>query len=192
MANGEGRGYLVSCMCVTKFQRLYIQLTQYWSVGQKLYSKQTVYDAHLTSKKHLKASAAAKSDAAPQPNGNHSTAPSASSQATDEKAHVLASLEAAIKHLLTSPSSPLLSVRSETKSNVERKASLTDRERALELEEMEAREAEEAAKNAALAAGGIKKKDAEVADDDEEERIYNPLKLPLGWDGKPIPYVRQI
>lgn len=74
---------------------------------------------------------------------------------------------------------------------MERKASLTDRERALELEEMEAREAEEAAKNAALAAGGMKKKDAEVADDDEEERIYNPLKLPLGWDGKPIPYVRE-
>jgi splicing factor 3A subunit 3 len=24
--------------------------------------------------------------------------------------------------------------------------------------------------------------------DDEDEFIYNPLKLPLGWDGKPIPY----
>lgn len=24
--------------------------------------------------------------------------------------------------------------------------------------------------------------------DEEEEYIYNPLKLPLGWDGKPIPY----
>ena len=22
----------------------------------------------------------------------------------------------------------------------------------------------------------------------ESETIYNPLKLPLGWDGKPIPY----
>jgi hypothetical protein len=22
----------------------------------------------------------------------------------------------------------------------------------------------------------------------EEEEVYNPLKLPLGWDGKPIPY----
>jgi len=29
----------------------------------------------------------------------------------------------------------------------------------------------------------------EVAEEpEEEERIYNPLKLPLGWDGKPIPY----
>lgn len=36
---------------------------------------------------------------------------------------------------------------------------------------------------------------AEAEDDDDfsdaetdEEEIYNPLKLPLGWDGKPIPY----
>jgi splicing factor 3A subunit 3 len=31
----------------------------------------------------------------------------------------------------------------------------------------------------------------EEVDDEEEEddgRIYNPLNLPLGWDGKPIPY----
>ena len=25
-------------------------------------------------------------------------------------------------------------------------------------------------------------------DDDDDEIIYNPLKLPLGWDGKPIPF----
>ena len=33
--------------------------------------------------------------------------------------------------------------------------------------------------------------EAELApedEDDEEEFVYNPLKLPLGWDGKPIPY----
>ncbi|KHG05921.1 Sf3a3 [Gossypium arboreum] len=24
--------------------------------------------------------------------------------------------------------------------------------------------------------------------DDEDQQIYNPLKLPMGWDGKPIPY----
>lgn len=28
----------------------------------------------------------------------------------------------------------------------------------------------------------------EEGSDEEEEYIYNPLKLPLGWDGKPIPY----
>lgn len=29
---------------------------------------------------------------------------------------------------------------------------------------------------------------AESESDDEEQQIYNPLKLPMGWDGKPIPY----
>lgn len=28
----------------------------------------------------------------------------------------------------------------------------------------------------------------ESESDDEEQAIYNPLKLPMGWDGKPIPY----
>lgn len=27
-----------------------------------------------------------------------------------------------------------------------------------------------------------------VLQEPEDETIYNPLKLPLGWDGKPIPY----
>ncbi|KNA09357.1 hypothetical protein SOVF_154360 [Spinacia oleracea] len=29
---------------------------------------------------------------------------------------------------------------------------------------------------------------AESESDEEDQPIYNPLKLPLGWDGKPIPY----
>lgn len=29
---------------------------------------------------------------------------------------------------------------------------------------------------------------AESESDDEDGEIYNPLKLPIGWDGKPIPY----
>lgn len=29
---------------------------------------------------------------------------------------------------------------------------------------------------------------AESESDDDEQQIYNPLKLPMGWDGKPIPY----
>ncbi|KFK25019.1 hypothetical protein AALP_AA8G056400 [Arabis alpina] len=29
---------------------------------------------------------------------------------------------------------------------------------------------------------------AESESDDEDGQIYNPLKLPMGWDGKPIPY----
>lgn len=55
-----------------------------------------------------------------------------------------------------------------TKENVEKKQALT-------YEEMEAEREEEEVQ-------------AESESDDEEQQIYNPLKLPMGWDGKPIPY----
>eukprot|EP00270_Netrium_digitus_P016460 TRINITY_DN590_c0_g2_i1.p1 TRINITY_DN590_c0_g2~~TRINITY_DN590_c0_g2_i1.p1 ORF type:complete len:522 (+),score=201.36 TRINITY_DN590_c0_g2_i1:63-1628(+) len=59
----------------------------------------------------------------------------------------------------------------ETKAYVEKKQALT-------YEEMEAEREEEEG-----VAG------AEVESDDEEDgQIYNPLRLPMGWDGKPIPY----
>ncbi|KAJ7546379.1 hypothetical protein O6H91_08G037900 [Diphasiastrum complanatum] len=56
----------------------------------------------------------------------------------------------------------------ETKAHVEKK-------QALRYEEMEAEREEEEVQ-------------AESESDDEEQQIYNPLKLPMGWDGKPIPY----
>jgi len=54
-----------------------------------------------------------------------------------------------------------------TRANVEKKSTLS-------LAELQA-EAEE-------------EDDFSDAATDEEEELYNPLKLPLGWDGKPIPY----
>ncbi|KAK6925991.1 Splicing factor SF3a60 /Prp9 subunit, C-terminal [Dillenia turbinata] len=55
-----------------------------------------------------------------------------------------------------------------TKENVEKKQAQT-------YEEMEAEREEEEVQ-------------ADTESDDEEQQIYNPLKLPMGWDGKPIPY----
>ncbi|CAN1264089.1 Splicing factor SF3a60 homolog [Linum perenne] len=55
-----------------------------------------------------------------------------------------------------------------TKENVEKKQALT-------YEEMETERQEEDLQ-------------AESESDDEDQQIYNPLKLPMGWDGKPIPY----
>lgn len=70
-------------------------------------------------------------------------------------------------------------MRAETRANVERKAALTERERQAEAEAA-------AAEVAARAEGAA---DGNENDDEEgEERIYNPLKLPLGWDGRPIPF----
>ncbi|KAF3432834.1 hypothetical protein FNV43_RR23936 [Rhamnella rubrinervis] len=55
-----------------------------------------------------------------------------------------------------------------TKDNVVKKQALT-------YEEIEAEREEEETQ-------------ADSESDDDEQQIYNPLKLPMGWDGKPIPY----
>ncbi|KAL8137091.1 hypothetical protein V2J09_003092 [Rumex salicifolius] len=55
-----------------------------------------------------------------------------------------------------------------TKENAEKKHSLT-------FEEMEAERDEDEVQ-------------ADTESDDDDQQIYNPLKLPMGWDGKPIPY----
>lgn len=149
-------------------------------IGQKMYSKQTVYDAHLTSKKHIKATQkqATSSEPPKNPNGTGAT-PSPnnlmsppSSLPTDKYKSV-----ALYTYLTTSLLSMLASVLADTKSNVERRFSLTAREREQELLEQS---------KAPPPPPSTTTKEGE--EEEEEERIYNPLKLPLGWDGKPIPY----
>lgn len=63
----------------------------------------------------------------------------------------------------------LASVIIETLGRVEKKQAQTYEELQAEMEEAEAEVVDEPS-------------------DEEDEFIYNPLKLPLGWDGKPIPY----
>lgn len=158
------------------------------AAGQKMYSKQTVYSAHLSSKKHVKAAELLKNGngaKAASANGSAASTSSASKDKETERAHYLARLEAIISTLMRT--TWLAPIRNDTKSNVERKAALTDKERMQELQDMEKREAEETKK--AREEGSKRKKDAEELEV-EEEKIYNPLKLPLGWDGKPIPFVR--
>ncbi|KAF5333654.1 hypothetical protein D9611_002548 [Ephemerocybe angulata] len=141
---------------------------------QKHYSKQTVYDAHLTSKKHIKASQKQATSNAPpvNPNGKqpeqHPTHTSSANTRLQTSAYYT--------HLTTSLIVTLTPVLNETKSNVERKFSLTAREREQELQEK------------AQPPPPPANADGTQEDEEEEERIYNPLKLPLGWDGKPIPY----
>ncbi|CAG7848852.1 Splicing factor 3A subunit 3 AltName: Full=Protein noisette [Serendipita indica DSM 11827] len=146
---------------------------------QRSYTKQTVYDAHLTSKKHQKAAAkleaeggsaangTAHQNGAPHPNG------ASKSQASTSKGRNSARLT----HLITSLLVPLLPTIAETKANVERRFSLTAREREEELVD-----------EAPIAAPADSENAVQDEEPEEEERIYNPLKLPLGWDGKPIPY----
>ncbi|KAL4081580.1 hypothetical protein V8B97DRAFT_1893143 [Scleroderma yunnanense] len=142
------------------------------SACQKNYSKQTVYDAHLKSKKHVKAvEKQATSNEPPQnPNGtssNHTTNGMPSYRNAARLTYLTAFLL-----------SELTSTVNDTKANVERRFSLTAREREQELLERSNPVALPA--NTGENGGG--------EEEEEEERIYNPLKLPLGWDGKPIPY----
>jgi len=82
------------------------------------------------------------------------------------QAHEIALAEARIHQMC----STLADVLRSTAAQVEKKSVQT-------YEELEA-DVEEADQDLPL----------DDSDDEEEEEIYNPLKLPLGWDGKPIPY----
>ncbi|KAG8690427.1 hypothetical protein FRC11_011636 [Ceratobasidium sp. 423] len=152
------------------------------SACQRHYAKQTVYDAHLTSKKHLKA-AARTADQTPPPaaNGNRSAAPESGAAQSGSRKHIKTYRAALLTHLLGPMLKTLHGTLLETKANVERRFSLTAHERELELEEPEV-------DIAPVTTGDVTEGAPAMEEEEEEERIYNPLKLPLGWDGKPIPY----
>lgn len=164
---------------------------------RRFYSKQTVYDAHLKSPKHLKAAArlaqneqnADQASSPPTPsnaNGNGNGQGEAEKIKNRVKAKAIAREEVIIRAL----ASELSTIRSDTKANVERKAALTDRERQAEAEAAE----EELNRMSALnSTSGLDSDDPNNAmdediDDDGTSRVYNPLKLPIGWDGRPIPF----
>ncbi|KZT13015.1 uncharacterized protein LAESUDRAFT_690087 [Laetiporus sulphureus 93-53] len=163
-ANGDGNGEGIWC-----------------AACQKMYSRQTVYDAHLTSRKHIKATQKQATNAEqppPNPNGTAQSSPNHDGHDTTQLDKSKHRTTAMLTYLTTQLLASLASVLNETKSNVERRFSLTAREREQELLEQ--------SKPPPVSATPANGDAAE--EEEEEERIYNPLKLPLGWDGKPIPY----
>ncbi|RKP10819.1 splicing factor 3a [Thamnocephalis sphaerospora] len=133
---------------------------------KRQYSKQTVFDGHLTSRKHIKASEALmKQETAITVNQTAEMRQRVRDQ-TEQKRREIAVEEAVVRKY----AEVLAEQREATRANVERKQALTEHERQQE-------EAEAAAEG-----------DNDEEDEEDEERIYNPLNLPLGWDGKPIPY----
>lgn len=134
---------------------------------KKEFSNDSTYRSHLTGKKHLR-------NADTRKHGS-STTDIASAGLQRPKERAVAEREFKVRKLAAT----MQTVRTDTRNNVERKAGMTERERQQELEMMYAEEDE----------------DEEMADeappDDEDEngeKFYNPLKLPLAWDGKPIPF----
>ncbi|PVH92889.1 hypothetical protein DM02DRAFT_619658 [Periconia macrospinosa] len=133
------------------------------SACKRGFSKETVYEAHLTGKKHKKAVEQSQpSNSAQEPN----------SDLKRFKERAVAEQEFRIRKLAAA----MQTQRSDTKVNVERKQGMTERERQQELEQLYSEAPE--------VGNGAKEKD----EDDSEDKIYNPLKLPLAWDGKPIPF----
>lgn len=137
-----------------------------------------MYDAHLTSKKHVKAAARQATSEAPptNPNGVVADTPASQQQQSAKEARIRKS--ALLTFLTTSLIASLIFTVNDTKSNVERRFSLTAKEREAEL-------IEKPAPAPAPTTNGDENGNEE---EEEEERLYNPLKLPMGWDGKPIPY----
>jgi splicing factor 3A subunit 3 len=112
------------------------------------------------------------------PNGVPSVPAQASNTTQKSSANSRLRTSAHLTHLTTALLVTLVPTLNETKSNVERRFSLTAREREQELIDQAKPPPPPVNNNNA----------GPEEEDEEEERIYNPLKLPLGWDGKPIPY----
>lgn len=138
---------------------------------EKEFKNDNVYKAHLTGKKHIKNAEARKGNG--ETNGNtNGTAKPLGSSVERLKERAVAEREFRITKL----ASAMQTERTDTRENVERRSHLTEKERQQELEALYAQQSEP------VGATG------EDEEDDKDEKIYNPLKLPLAWDGKPIPF----
>lgn len=149
----------------------------YWcSDCEKEFKNENVYKNHLTGKKHIRAAEAQKANGSVTNSATKNGDITSANSLTRLKERAIASHEYRIRRL----TDYLDNERSNTRVNVERKQGMTERERQQELDALFAED------DAAAAAGGGKR-DSD-SDSEGEEKIYNPLKLPLAWDGKPIPY----
>ncbi|KAK2015133.1 splicing factor 3a [Colletotrichum eremochloae] len=154
---------------------------------EKEFKNENVYRSHLTGRKHIKAAEARKArrdEAASTDGANGGGSGSTNGHrvsATRLKERAVAEREYRVKRLAAAMSTE----RGDTRVNVERRQGMTERERQQELENI---------MNLSYSApggggrGGADDDDGDEDGEDGEEKIYNPLKLPLAWDGKPIPF----
>ena len=140
---------------------------------EKEFKNDNVYKAHLTGKKHIK-NAEGRSKITADANEARLKQPR-STTALSLKEKAVASRE----HRVHALANAMQTEREDTRVNVERKAGMTDRERQQELAALYEED------QAMTGTGGAASDDEEA---DGDEKVYNPLKLPLAWDGKPIPF----
>lgn len=135
---------------------------------EKEFKNENVYKSHLNGKKHIRAAEAKANggEKPSQPTGNvASVAHRLKERAVAEREHRIRCLAKTLE-----------TERQATRVNVERKQGMTERERQMELDALLAY------------SENVGETHGDQSDDEGDERIYNPLRLPLAWDGKPIPY----
>lgn len=142
----------------------------YWCADCQKEFQESTYQSHLSGRKHKRNAEerAKRGETATDPE------PSSNGSKVDTKRlkeRAVAHREFRIKKLAAA----MQTQRSDTRVNVERRQGMTERERQQELD-------------ALYAEGDIEADEGEGEEDGDEDKIYNPLKLPLAWDGKPIPY----
>jgi len=140
---------------------------------KKEFTNVNVYEHHLSQKRHLKNVAARQANAKAENNTSNGDTNGISVDTKRVKEKAIAEREYRIKKLAAA----MQTERGDTRHNVERRQGMTEREREQELAMLYAEvEVDE------------EEKREEENKSDEEGKIYNPLKLPIAWDGKPIPY----
>lgn len=140
---------------------------------EKAFKNENVYKNHLTGRKHVKAAEQRKARQDGAENGSTSGSGNQTS-ATRLKERAVAQREFRAKRLAAAMSTE----REDTRVNVERRQGMTEHERQQELDSII---------NTVETTQGPTG-EADEDEEDGDEVVYNPLKLPLGWDGKPIPY----
>jgi len=144
---------------------------------EKEFKNDNVYKSHLSGKKHVKAVEARKvrggNDRATNGESKNGLVNARGATMQRLKERAIAEREYRIRRL----AAMMETVRTDTRVNVERKQGMTERERQMELDAFFAESTEAPQRNG-----------DDDSDSDGDEKIYNPLKLPLAWDGKPIPY----
>ncbi|KAI0868308.1 hypothetical protein GGS24DRAFT_482777 [Hypoxylon argillaceum] len=141
---------------------------------EKAFTNENVYKNHLNGKKHIRAENERKKREQEGSAASTNGAGRGGVSTTRLKERAIAEREYRIKRLVSAMSTE----RSDTRVNVERKQLMTERERQQELENLF---------SASVSAAQAAEMD-EGEEGDDDDKIYNPLKLPLAWDGKPIPF----
>lgn len=152
----------------------------YCKYCKKVFEKETVFNGHLKGKKHIKNEK------------NHIDRNNHKLKRNKNNKYLI--LEYQISSLLNNK---LKIIRNDTISRIERRSTLNLNE-LMKEDELIIKDIEISNKKRKLYEvvdddnneddNEDSKMDYYDDDDDDDKKVYNPLKLPLGWDGKPIPY----